>query len=352
MFRVTARAESGKLGTRKKEQHMTDLRIAFVGTGSIAQRHLKTLAALLGEKPIIAACDVDRARASTVCKQYGGNSYEDAALMLKAESPEAVFICTPPFVREEPIRLCCRRNIPFFCEKPPAADLKTASKLAELVAGSGVINSVGFMYRHAEIVDEFKKWFDGVTVTSVVSQMACGALFSPELPAWYKLMDKSGGPLLDQAVHLIDLIRCLAGEIVEIGACGSNQLLPASETLTVPETVTLMYRFANGAVGAHYHSWAHKLWTCQAEVRSDDSRVQIELAKGTRLCGVVKGEAKEFATEKDYYVTEIQRFLQAVREKNPALIRSPYPDAARSLAVVLAANRSLETGKLEKVKEL
>jgi len=331
---------------------MADLRIAFVGAGGIAQRHLKTLATLLGEKPIIAACDVDRARASAACKQYGGNGYEDAALMLKAESPEVLFICAPPFVREEPIRLCCRRGIPFFCEKPPANDLKTAAKLAETVAGSGVINSVGFMYRYAEVVDEFKKWFDGVTVTSVVSQMACGPLFSPELPAWYKLADKGGGPLLDQAIHLLDLIRCVAGEIVEVFACGSNQLLPKSETLTVPETVALVYRFASGAVGTHYHSWAHKIWTCQVEVRGEDSRVQIELAKGTRLFGSVKGESKEFGTEKDYYMTEIERFLQAVREKNPALIRSPYPDAARSLAVALAANRSLETGKPEKVKAM
>ncbi|MBI5394447.1 MAG: Gfo/Idh/MocA family oxidoreductase [Verrucomicrobia bacterium] len=330
---------------------MADMRIAFIGAGAIAQRHLKTVAALCGEKPLVAACDIDRARAATACQAYGGNPYEDAALMFKAESPDVVFICTPPFAREDAVKLCCRKKVPFFCEKPPAADLKTAAKIAEAVEKAGVVHTVGFMYRHAETVDECRRWLEGAAITSVVSQVACGVLFDPNLHAWSKLMDKSGGPLMEQAINLVDLIRSLAGEITEVYAFGSNQLVPRSETMTVPETVTLAYRLASGAVGCHYHSWAHKVWTCQMELRSDESRVLLDFATG-KATGNIKGEPKEAATQKDYYVTEIERFLQAVKENNPSLVRSTYADATKSLAVVLAANRSLETGKPEKVKEV
>ncbi|MFZ2642337.1 MAG: Gfo/Idh/MocA family oxidoreductase [Verrucomicrobiia bacterium] len=330
---------------------MADLRIAFVGAGGMAQRHLKTLTGLLGEKPVAAVCDTDRAKASAACATYGGAAYEDVALMLKAEPIDVMFICTPPFAREEPIKLCCRKGLPFFCEKPPAADLKAAGKIAEAVAKSGVIHSVGFMYRHAEMVEEFKRWFEGQVVTSAVSQMACGLLFEPDSLGWRKLADQGGGPLLDQAINLVDIIRLVAGEIVEVHAFGSNQLTPRSETLTVPETVTLAYRLANGAVGCHYHSWAQKGWTCQLELRTADSRASLDFAAG-KAEGTIKGEAKNAGSPKDYYVTEIERFLQAVREKNPALVRSTYADAAKSLAVVLAASRSLETGKPERVKEV
>ena len=262
-----------------------------------------------------------------------------------------MFICTPPFAREEPIKLCCRKGLPFFCEKPPAADLKTAGKIAEAVAKSGVVHSVGFMYRYAEMVEEFKRWFEGQVITSAVSQMACGLLFEPDSLGWRKLADQGGGPLLDQAINLVDIIRLVAGEIVEVHAFGSNQLTPRSETLTVPETVTLTYRLANGAVGCHYHSWAQKGWTCQLDLRTADSRALLDFA-ASKADGTIKGEAKNAGLSKDYYVTEIERFLQAVREKNPALIRSTYADAAKSLAVVLAASRSLETGKPERVKEV
>ncbi|MFA6563453.1 MAG: Gfo/Idh/MocA family oxidoreductase [Verrucomicrobiia bacterium] len=330
---------------------MADLRIAFIGAGGMAQRHLKTLAGLLGEKPVAAVCDTDRAKASAACATYGGAAYEDAVLMLKAEPIDVVFICTPPLAREEQIKLCCRKNIPFFCEKPPAADLKTAGKIAEAVAKSGVVHSVGFMYRYAEMVEEFKRWFEGQAVTSAVSQMACGVLFEPDALGWRKLAEQGGGPLLDQAINMADILRLVAGEIAEVHAFGSNQLTPRSETLTVPETVAMAYRLASGAVGCHYHSWAQKGWTCELELRTADSRASLDFAAG-KASGSIKGETKEAASQKDYYVTEVERFLQAVREKNPALVRSTYADAAKSLAVVLAASRSLETGKPERVKEV
>ena len=330
---------------------MADLRIAFIGAGGMAQRHLKTLTALLGEKPVAAVCDTDRAKASAACAAYGGAAYEDAALMLKAEPIDVVFVCTPPAAREEPVKLCCRKGLPFFCEKPPAADLKTAGKIVEAVAKSGVVHSVGFMYRYAEMVEEFKRWFEGQAVTSAVSQMACGLMFAPDALGWRKLAEQGGGPLLDQAINMVDVIRLVAGEIAEVHAFGSNQLTPRSETLTVPETVTMAYRFASGAVGCHYHSWAQKDWTCEMELRTADSRATLDFAAG-RAGGSIKGEAKEAGAAKDYYVTEIERFLQAVREKNQALVRSTFADAVKSLAVVAAASRSLETGKPERVKEV
>lgn len=330
---------------------MADLRIAVVGAGGMAQRHLKTLAGLLGEKPVAAVCDTDRAKASAACAAYGGAAYEDAALMLKAEPIDVMFICTPPAAREEPIKLCCRKGLPFFCEKPPAVDLKMAGKIAEAVAKSGVIHSVGFMYRYAEMVEEFKRWFEGQAVTSAVSQMACGVMFEPDALGWRKLAEQGGGPLLDQAINMVDIIRLVAGEIAEVHAFGSNQLTPRSETLTVSETVAMAYRFASGAVGCHYHSWAQKGWTCELELRTADSRATLNFAAG-KASGTIKGEAKEAGATKDYYVTEVERFLQAVREKNPALVRSTYADAVKSLAVVAAAGCSLETGKPERVKEV
>jgi predicted dehydrogenase len=330
---------------------MADLRIGFVGAGGMAQRHLKTLAGLLGEKPVAAVCDTDRAKASAACAAYGGAAYEDAALMLKAEPIDVVFVCTPPLAREEPIKLCCRKGVPFFCEKPPAADLKVAGRIAEAVAKAGVVHSVGFMYRYAETVEEFRRWFEGQAVTSAISQVACGVLLEPELLGWRKVAEQGGGPLLDQAINMVDVIRLVAGEIVEVHAFGSNQIVPRSETLTVPEAVAMSYRLANGAVGCHYHSWAQKGWTCELELRTADSRATLNLAAG-RASGTIKGEAKEAAAQKDFYVTEIERFLQAVREKDPALVRSTYADAAKSLAVALAASRSLETGKPERVKEV
>ena len=274
----------------------------MIGAGGMAQRHLKTLTSLLGDKPMAAICDVDRTKASAACAAFGGAAYEDASLLFKAEPIDVAFIFTPPAAREDAVKLCCRKGLPFFCEKPPAADVKVAAKLAEAATKAGVIHSVGFMYRYAEMVEEYRRWFEGQAVTSAVSQVACGVLLDPASLTWRKMAEQGGGPLLDQAINLVDIIRFVAGEITEVHAFGSNQRVPRSETLTVPETVAMAYRLANGAVGCHYHSWAQKGWTCALELRTADSRATLDFAAG-KASGTIKGEAKEAGLTKDFYVT-------------------------------------------------
>ena len=50
------------------------------------------------------------------------------------------------------------------------------------------------------------------------------------------------------------------------------------------------------------------------------------------------------------YFRQIECFLAAVEAQDQSLVRSSYADAVNSLAVTLAANRSLETGKVELVE--
>ena len=46
---------------------------------------------------------------------------------------------------------------------------------------------------------------------------------------------------------------------------------------------------------------------------------------------------------------EMITFLDAVRTRDTSAIRSSYADAMRSLAVVLAMNRSIDSGQVEPV---
>ena len=51
----------------------------------------------------------------------------------------------------------------------------------------------------------------------------------------------------------------------------------------------------------------------------------------------------------DPYITELERFLDAVEQKEQSILRSPYNDAVKTLAVGIAANKSFQTKKIEKV---
>jgi hypothetical protein len=49
--------------------------------------------------------------------------------------------------------------------------------------------------------------------------------------------------------------------------------------------------------------------------------------------------------KKDLLISESKAFLTAIRQKNPTLIQSSYPDAVKTLRVTLAMNQSSELSK-------
>ena len=61
------------------------------------------------------------------------------------------------------------------------------------------------------------------------------------------------------------------------------------------------------------------------------------------------GEKVTVPGQDDIFVVEDRAFVEAVRTKDASLLRSPYADAVKTLAVCLAANESMDTGKPVKV---
>ena len=325
----------------------TKVRLAVVGTGGIARHHMRNLVKI-GESEIVGQCDVEHTRADAMAKEFGGRAYDRADAMLDREKPDAVLICTPPFARLDPIKAACDRKIPFFCEKPPAFSLEDAQKVNAVVSSAEIVHSIGFMYRHKETTDRAKELLAGQTLVALRSTFVCGAILSPEFPAWFKLQDKSGGPMLDQAIHAVDLIRYVIGDIESVYALGSNCVTKRGPELTVNDTLNVALNFASGLGGTHNHSWAVAESQIVIEVICRDARVVIDLSDNS-LTGSVKGMKFEFRPKDDCYITEMKRFMQAVRSRNMAPIRSTYADAVKTLAVCIAANKSAQTGVAEKV---
>src|SRR5687768_11393605 len=76
---------------------MRTVRAAIIGTGNIAGAHVEALRRMGGRAEVVAAVDVDGARAGAFCTEHGiPRSYEDAGAMLEEEAPDLVHICTPP----------------------------------------------------------------------------------------------------------------------------------------------------------------------------------------------------------------------------------------------------------------
>jgi predicted dehydrogenase len=65
---------------------------------------------------------------------------------------------------------------------------------------------------------------------------------------WWPIRDRSGGPVIEQAAHVLDLARLLAGEVAEVFAMGDGQP-PAVPGADVDGVTTATLRFRSGALG-------------------------------------------------------------------------------------------------------
>src|SRR5437763_10643389 len=123
------------------------VRVAFVGTGGIANHHLSRLAEIGGVE-IVALCDVAEERAAAAVEKYGGKVYTDYRRMLDAEEIDALYVCVPPFAHSDAEILAARKGVHLFAEKPVVMHLETGLKILDAIEKSGVISCAGYGMRY------------------------------------------------------------------------------------------------------------------------------------------------------------------------------------------------------------
>lgn len=323
------------------------IKIGIIGLGTIAWRHLNSLREV-GKTELVAICDVDKQKTAAVQKEFGGKVYFDFNKMFAEQPLDAILICTPPTVRYEPIAEAARRNIAIFCEKPPAFDLITAKKIEEVVKKSKVLNSVGFMWRYNRITDRAKQLIQGHTISLMRSVFLCHVISNPNIPDWFLLKERSGGPLLDQAIHLLDVSRYLLGDILSLHTFGNNLVVPKSEKVTIEDSHSLNLQFTSGVVGNHLHSWSYRGSIARIELYAQKLCLVLDYGANS-IYGKVENVKVNEKMDDNPYITELERFLDAVEQKEQSILRSSYKDAVKTLAVGIAANKSFQTKKIEKV---
>ena len=79
--------------------------------------------------------------------------------------------------------------------------------------------------------------------------------------------------------------------------------------------------------------------------------IYLKLTHDLGLRGQIGGEGIDFTGTEAGYFRQVEQFVEAVKTNDQSLVRSSYADAFKTLAVTLAANRSLETRQIEPVLE-
>jgi myo-inositol 2-dehydrogenase / D-chiro-inositol 1-dehydrogenase len=316
---------------------MAVTRIGLVGAGGVAQRHARVLSAL-PEVQVMGVTDVQPAAAAALAEAYGATVFNDVHDLLAA-GPEAVYVCVPPFAHGPAERAVIESGLPLFVEKPIAIDLDTAVEISTLIADGNLLTAVGHHWRYLSVVEQAKALLADRPV-----RLVTGAWLDKVPPvAWWARADRSGGPIVEQAAHVLDLARYLAGEVTDVWAAG-NGTPPAVEGADVDGATVAGLRFSSGAVGTLAHTcvlgWKER---AGLEIYADG----LALAVSETELVVRDGDgARTLPSDPDSARVAVDRaFVAAVRGEEPD-IRVPYAEALRTHALAVAVAESAATGRV------
>jgi predicted dehydrogenase len=216
------------------------VRVGLVGAGAVGARHAHTLAGF-PDVDLVVICDPVAAVGEALAGRFGVPCVDRLESLLRAR-PDAVWVCVPPFARGEPETALIRAGLPFFVEKPLAADLPAAERVAAAVASAGLPTATGYHWRHLDTVERARAALTGRLVRLVDARW----WGTTPPPAWWGEERLSGGQIVEQATHVLDLVRVLAGEVAEVigGAAPSS-----AEGRDVPDATAAVLRLHSGAVG-------------------------------------------------------------------------------------------------------
>lgn len=299
------------------------MKIAMIGTGGIARRHL----GVLSNEPeidMVGHVSPTPAHAAAAAKHWGGRAYPNYQDLLQHESPDAVWICVPPNVHGALEQDLIAAGIPFFVEKPLAVDLHTAEQIADAVEHRGVIAAVGYHWRALDTLADVRQ-----TLQDNPPHMVLGAWHDgTPPPRWWHTQSESGGQMVEQATHLVDLARHLVGEADVITGSAGHHPRAAYPDLDVATHSAALVRFRSGATGVFTA-------TC---LLAGAAAVHVQLVCDGLAITITQSsvtydrgrERREVRTGNDPFVAEDRAFLDAVRRNDPAVLLSSYADALRT----------------------
>ncbi|MEF3305778.1 Gfo/Idh/MocA family protein [Paenibacillus sp. GYB003] len=309
---------------------MDKVRIGFIGVGGMAEHHIKTLRKLDGVE-LTAVYDINAERAAQIRDAYGPEVFAGERELLDSGKVDAVFLCTPPFARGNIEEQIAARGIHLLAEKPVGLDLETARRIGGMIAASGIINSSGYCLRYLETVQKAKQYLAGKQVNMVLSYRIGG------LPPakWWAQLDKSGGQIVEQATHQVDLIRYLAGEFDQVQSFYAQRSIRGIDPqATIPDVGVVSFTMRSGAVGSFANT----------SVSPHFGRGDVEIF-GPGYYLAIKGhtltihDADQKTTEKcetDFYLEQDRAFIEAIRTGRQELVLGSFAEAVETLGATLA----------------
>lgn len=252
---------------------MAELRVAIIGTGSVAHLHAEACLATPGVR-LKAVVEVVPERARAFADRYRvPDVYADYRDVLKDPSIDAVIVCLPNYLHAPVAVAALEAGKHVLVEKPLATSAAEAAQVVAAQQATGRTLMVGLNNRFRPEVLLARQYAEAEC--GEVYYGRCGWFRRRGIPGWGSWFTQKakagGGPLLDIGVHMLDMCLFLMGYPEPVAATGATYAkfgperrglggwgIPELEggVFDVEDLAVGQIRFANGATVQLEVSWA------------------------------------------------------------------------------------------------
>ena len=314
--------------------------IIVVGLGSIGRRHARLL--LERTQLGVSACEPSAdSIAANEAASTGLRIYSTFEAALDAR-PDAVVIATPHHLHCEQTLAALERGVAVLCEKPMAATLAEADRMALAAAAPGSPPlSFGFMLHFHPLLLRVRQLLaSGELGTVVQARYLVGTLITLRNSRSRYQADLAGALLMDYA-HQPDLLAWLLQAVPE-GVYMAGVQGGAPELTSNPNALSLICDYRQPLLSSIDLNYLQVPQRHEAEIVADQGSVRFNLdTQELVVCRVrtEREEREQFRVERDdLYREEHTAFLAALDGAAPP--SSPAAEAIGSMQVIDAAMRS------------
>jgi myo-inositol 2-dehydrogenase/D-chiro-inositol 1-dehydrogenase len=330
--------------------HPDPIRVAFLGAGRIGMMHLANLRSI-AEVQVVVVADASLAAAQRGAALIAAaRATDDPLSAINAPDVDVVLIATPTGTHRDLIAAAIRAGKPVWCEKPVSLTLADAEYLRDLAAEHHVPVMIGYMRRFDARYAEVKRRIDAGELGAIERFRGVSIDASPPNLSFIKT---SGGICIDMLIHDFDLALYLVGEVESVHTWGSVLVDPGFHTAGDVDTVMVMLKFSNGALGV-IEGGRRTAWGYDIRTEVSGSLARAFVAAPGAMPSDGDGAPAAVPTDSfanrfgEAYITELIYFFDCLRSHT-----TPKPDIAdamASLRIALAATESLREGRAVRIE--
>ena len=268
---------------------------------------------------------------------------------LLEENLDVLFVCLSNDINPEVTIAGLENNLHVFCEKPPGRDVADVARVIECErAHPGLKLKYGFNHRYHDSVREALKIARSGELGEVINLRGVygkSQLITFDQTSWRTERKLAGGGvLLDQGIHIVDLIRLFAGEFDQIHSFISNDHWHHD----VEDNAYALMRTKDGKVAMLHSSatqWRHRF---SLEIAFERGAITLSgILSGSKSYGDETmtvawatdndtGDPKEQTTSYKHdssWADEINEFADAIVNDKP-IINGSSEDALKTMELV------------------